>query len=781
MPESRLRIIIDASADAAKGELGAIARDLKASGAAASDAAVLQNKLSLALHDTQTASERLSAAQGALTANTDPGAQRELEGEVLKAQVALDQEAESAARAAVDLQTLQQGSEDAADATHEAGISFTEINSVLSISKQAYAAVEGAVRAVIDPTIKYADEVRNLSRTIGATPEDASKLIQAADDVFISTETLTAGLEAAIRKGVKPTIEGLGEIADAYLALPAGIERSKYAMDTFGRSGEDLAPLLEKGSKGIRELGDNAERTGLVMSQQGLNAALKYKQALDDMQDSTLALKMAIAEGLVPAMTQLFSGISKWLMFEHELDEAVKDGALTEEERAALLYKVKNNMDALGESTAYVTGLQEKWNDEIQNQAHLWNITIGAQDKANQSTRALTGAYDSMIAVEIAAGKANEAYAISFERTTAATVLAAGLAGEVTKSQQSYQDVLTETTPKIEEITAKIAKLEAAQGKTVFVNQEASATSADVALAWDKQQVAAGKLADAQRKLSEYTGDNTDDQFKLNMEVDAATVAYENSTDALNKASDASITGKNVTLDYSKTLQNLHADLDTLTAKQLEAKAQLLETTEQFIFQKISAGLDAEQTTILAEKMGLLDPASAEAARAAIHLREAFDKGQISAEEFGVDADELAKAIARLQDKHITITEDHIRNEIINTINNGVIDNRGGGTASGGGANNNNTGGSPGHIDPVTGQWVPGFAGGADFVVPSWYPNDSFPMRVSAGEHVTVTPAGQSTAPTRGGDTYIINDRLTGKLVLEMQRQRAIANAERLM
>lgn len=44
----------------------------------------------------------------------------------------------------------------------------------------------------------------------------------------------------------------------------------------------------------------------------------------------------------------------------------------------------------------------------------------------------------------------------------------------------------------------------------------------------------------------------------------------------------------------------------------------------------------------------------------------------------------------------------------------------------------------------------PGFATGADFIVPPGYPNDSYPMRVQSGEHVTVTPAGQ----TRGGDTY---------------------------
>jgi hypothetical protein len=37
-----------------------------------------------------------------------------------------------------------------------------------------------------------------------------------------------------------------------------------------------------------------------------------------------------------------------------------------------------------------------------------------------------------------------------------------------------------------------------------------------------------------------------------------------------------------------------------------------------------------------------------------------------------------------------------------------------------------------------------GYAKGADFVVPAGYSNDSFPMRVSSGEHVQVTPRGES-------------------------------------
>lgn len=53
------------------------------------------------------------------------------------------------------------------------------------------------------------------------------------------------------------------------------------------------------------------------------------------------------------------------------------------------------------------------------------------------------------------------------------------------------------------------------------------------------------------------------------------------------------------------------------------------------------------------------------------------------------------------------------------------------------------------------GDPVPAYAGGADFIVPYQYTNDSYLMAVGAGEHVTVTPPGQEDRG--GGDTYNYN------------------------
>jgi len=56
------------------------------------------------------------------------------------------------------------------------------------------------------------------------------------------------------------------------------------------------------------------------------------------------------------------------------------------------------------------------------------------------------------------------------------------------------------------------------------------------------------------------------------------------------------------------------------------------------------------------------------------------------------------------------------------------------------------------------GRKVAGFAGGGDFMVPNYFADDTFPIRVRTGERVQVTPTG------RVGDEARILSRLAGKL-----------------
>lgn len=182
---------------------------------------------------------------------------------------------------------------------------FTGINQAVQLAQEAYAMLEGVYDKVITQTVEYAEEVRSLSRAIGSTPEDASKLIQAADDVKVSFEDLNTGMQIAIRKGLSPTIDGMGLLADQYLAIEDPIERSKFLLDSFGRSGANLAPLMEKGAKGIKELGDAAKEVGLVLDQKALDSTREYEIAVDNLTDSWQGFAVTVGTEAIPAIVKL--------------------------------------------------------------------------------------------------------------------------------------------------------------------------------------------------------------------------------------------------------------------------------------------------------------------------------------------------------------------------------------------------------------------------------------------------------------------------------------------
>jgi hypothetical protein len=69
------------------------------------------------------------------------------------------------------------------------------------------------------------------------------------------------------------------------------------------------------------------------------------------------------------------------------------------------------------------------------------------------------------------------------------------------------------------------------------------------------------------------------------------------------------------------------------------------------------------------------------------------------------------------------------------------------------------------------GGGIPGFASGADFIVPGGFPNDTFLMGASSGEHVSVTPAGESG----GGSGLSVTNVFSGIMLSDRQSMTEVA------
>lgn len=179
------------------------------------------------------------------------------------------------------------------------------------------AAVSGLIKFVSDAvneTVAYATEIDNMSRLLGLSTEETSRLVQASDDLFISQETLTSSLQAATRKGIDVSIEGLKRLADEYNSLPAGVTRSKFVLDTFGRSGAEMGKLMEQGAAGI-DAATAAIADNMIITQKSMADIMNYKRSVDNLNDAWFGLKMTIGQQVIPQLDllvrQLTPGVDK--------------------------------------------------------------------------------------------------------------------------------------------------------------------------------------------------------------------------------------------------------------------------------------------------------------------------------------------------------------------------------------------------------------------------------------------------------------------------------------
>lgn len=242
----------------------------------------------------------------------------------------------------------------------------------------ALAAVGTAVKGLADNYMNYAFQVQDFGRIIGATPEEASKLIQVADDVRLSVESMTTAMRSAITKGYKPTVEELGRMSDAYLAINDPIQRSAFLIETFGRSGLEMAKLMELGSVKIEEMGASIEGTARLMTTEGIKAAEEYYAALDNIGDSWEDLTLTIGSRAMPVLADALDSINENVTANIEYFDAQ---ALVKQAVEATTQMERNRIPALSETYNWlqqnVAWQQAKTQAEAEGNEILTKLTLG--------------------------------------------------------------------------------------------------------------------------------------------------------------------------------------------------------------------------------------------------------------------------------------------------------------------------------------------------------------------------------------------------------------------
>lgn len=198
------------------------------------------------------------------------------------------------------------------------------------------AAASAAAAAFAAAELKYAemaDQAYKASQKAGTTVETFTSLAYAASQSDVSTEELSKGLaklsktaydaatggkasqDAFKALGVNiydvngkllPTDVMLKKIADSFEKHADGATKAALAQAVFGKSGADLIPFLNSGSKGINELQLEAAKLGLVLSDKTAKAAQELNDNLDALKNiATTGVMNAMNKELMPTLAKL--------------------------------------------------------------------------------------------------------------------------------------------------------------------------------------------------------------------------------------------------------------------------------------------------------------------------------------------------------------------------------------------------------------------------------------------------------------------------------------------
>lgn len=220
-------------------------------------------------------------------------------------------------------------------------------------------AVEGLKNlgeALLNTTLdaaQYADDINTLSKKTGMSTDALQEYQYAAELIDVSLETLSGSMAKNIKSmsnaangsekfskaydklGIKvtdaegnlrdsqdvfwETIDALGQIEDE-------TERDATAMQIFGKSAQELNPLIMAGSKAVKDYAKEARKMGAVMSTDQLNRLNDLNDTMDKLKVTAGNAKNAIGLVLLPSLQSLADDGVNWLgEFTKQLQEADGD------------------------------------------------------------------------------------------------------------------------------------------------------------------------------------------------------------------------------------------------------------------------------------------------------------------------------------------------------------------------------------------------------------------------------------------------------------------------
>lgn len=237
--------------------------------------------------------------------------------------------------ASADVKQFGNSADTAADKTLKMG-DVIKANLISAAVINGIERLASAIKEVVLNAAQGADDIATLSKQLSISTESVQEFQYAADLIDVSVEDLSKGLSKttkaigeatsanqdyiSVADGVNVSIkdqngnllsseEVFYSVIDAIGGMSSETEKNIAAQEIFGKSYQDLLPLIDGGSDALKQYSDQAKSMGLILDTDALNSLNGLQDSFDTFKATARAAGMAIISEVAPQITAALQSI----------------------------------------------------------------------------------------------------------------------------------------------------------------------------------------------------------------------------------------------------------------------------------------------------------------------------------------------------------------------------------------------------------------------------------------------------------------------------------------
>lgn len=214
--------------------------------------------------------------------------------------------------------------------------------------------VEKAMISMTKESAAFADNIITLSMQTGQSTQQLQEFAYATELIDVSVDTLQGSL-TKLTNNMQDTMNGTGNAKASFEALGVSVtnadgsmrsandvfyetidalgqvknetERDAMSMDIFGRSAQDLNPLIIQGSKTLKEYADEAHNVGYVLDDEALSALGAVDDAYQRLQKTQEGVKNQLSAEFAPYLEEFYGDVTTMVK---DGGKALKDSGIVD-------------------------------------------------------------------------------------------------------------------------------------------------------------------------------------------------------------------------------------------------------------------------------------------------------------------------------------------------------------------------------------------------------------------------------------------------------------------